>query len=115
MSELLSKIGSISFIVGVVIAILIGLFAELTVMFSVTLVVLGFVVGFLNISENETMNFLAAVITLILIAGFGGNLLGTLPVIGEKLLGVFLGLLTFIIPAAMVVALKTIYSAANEF
>ena len=102
----LEQIGHWSFILGVVIAIVAGLvglaYAETVAM---VLVVLGILVGFLNISEKETSSFLIAAIALMLTGAAG---LESLPAVGTYLGPVLTNIATFVAPAAVIVALKAV-------
>lgn len=113
-----SRLGEWSFIVGTVIAVLIGLFSgslgEGTKGWLVLLlVVFGLVVGFLNITEKETTPFLVAGIALIA-TGTAGNTLSVIPVVGAYVSGVVSAIAVFVAPAAIIVALKAIRSLARN-
>ncbi|MBM3303598.1 MAG: hypothetical protein FJY76_00745, partial [Candidatus Aenigmarchaeota archaeon] len=62
------KVGGWAFILGVVIAILAGLASTFAAMYSgyvlLVLVILGLIVGFLNIKDKEVVNFLIVAIAL---------------------------------------------------
>lgn len=108
----LEQIGHWSFILGVIIAILAGLlgaaYAETVAML---LVVLGIIIGFLNISEKEVYNFLIAAIALLLTGAAG---LETLPVIGTFIGPILTNIATFVAPAAVIVALKAVYELGKR-
>ena len=108
----MDKIGRIAFIVGVVISIIAGFFS-FNWIFAV-LTILGLVVGFLNVGASEVHNFLLAAIGLVIIAYFGADKIGSLPLVGDILGRIYSALLTFVSPAAIVVALKSLYSVAKE-
>lgn len=104
------KLGSWAFIIGVILAILAGLVPTMqTPTVTWVLVILGLVVGFMNITERETVEFLVASVAL-LIAGSAGSL----PALGFVILAVLENIVAFVAPAALVVALKAIYSLAQE-
>lgn len=113
-----SKIGEWSFIIGVLIAVIIGLFAgnlrgnALGDWLPLLLVVLGLIVGLLNVTEKETTPFLVAAGAL-LVTGLVGDTLNTIPTIGPSLEGVVKQIGVFVAPAAIVVALKAIQSLAK--
>ncbi len=112
----MNKLGHWSFILGVAIAIVAGLATGLAGFqnewIATILVILGVVVGFLNISEKEISSFLIAAIAL-LVAGAAG--LGSLPVIGPSILGpILVNIATFVAPAAVIVALKAVYSLGKK-
>ena len=78
------------------------------------LIILGLIVGFLNIELHQTNNFLFAALVLVLISSFGGNLLSQVAVIGDTLASIFVAIVSFVTPAAIIVALKAIYEHAKE-
>lgn len=119
--EMASKLGQWAFIVGVVLAMAIGLFsanmeASTKGTLSLVLVVVGLVVGFLNVTEKETVPFLVASAALMLTA----TSIGTLQSIdlgvglGNYLAGIVSQIGVFVAPGAVIVALKAIYSLARD-
>jgi len=101
------EIGKWAFVFGVIIAIIGGIVAIPAMAWI--LLVLGLIVGFLNVTAKETTEFLVATIALIVITlGAGG--LGSAATVGAILAGVFQNIVTFIGPAALVVALKAMYT-----
>ena len=82
---------------------------------TLLLVILGLIVGFLNITEKETTPFLVAAAALMLT----GTSVGTLNSIdlgvslGKYLAGIVSQIAVFVAPAAVVVALKAIQSLAK--
>lgn len=113
-----SKMGQWAFIVGVGIAIVIGLFSSnLSGNFQgwlvLLLVVLGLVVGLLNVTEKETTPFLIAAAAL-LITGTSQATLIVIPTIGIYLGAIVQNIAVFVTPAAIVVALKAIQSLAKD-
>ncbi len=99
----LVTIGHWAFIIGLVLAALAGLFGEAVWMVS-TLFVLGLIVGFLNVTEEESTSFLVAVIALLLVSVAGLQLWGIMPMI----VGVLNNVIAFMSAAALVVALKQV-------
>ena len=113
-----SKMGEWAFIIGVLIAIVIGVFSSnlsdiVQGWLVLLLVVLGLIVGFLNVSEKETTPFLIAAAAL-LITGTASSSLAIIPVIGGYLQDIVLNIAVFVTPAAIVVALKAIQSLAKN-
>lgn len=114
------QIGNYSFIVGVIIAIVLGLAAPklgtATTWLWSLLVVLGLVVGFLNVSGKETKEFLwvAAILVVVAFAGSAQvNSWKDVQFIGTYLKGIFDSMLAFVVPAAVVVALKDVWELAK--
>ncbi|MBI2136938.1 hypothetical protein HYU12_00280 [Candidatus Woesearchaeota archaeon] len=107
----LSMVGSISFLFGAAIAIILGIInlGYMTKTFTSLLILLGIAVGLLNITKKETSQFLIATVSLVIVSAFGGAVLGRVAEIGPYLEGILTSILTFVIPATIVVALKTVY------
>lgn len=111
-TNMIQKAGSIAFIVGLIIAIIAGFWPLGTVMTAI-LIILGLIVGFLNITGKEVNNFLFATLVLVVMSTMGGQLLANIPFIGQVLQNMFSAMVSFIAPAAIIVALKSIYSLAE--
>ena len=108
----LPMIGSVSFIVGLIIAVLAGAFlAPMSTAVVVILVLLGILVGLLNVTGSEATGFLVAAIALLVVGSAG---LGALPAIGELIAGALQGIVVFVAPAAIIVAVKQIYGLAKN-
>lgn len=113
MKNKMAMVGSWAFILGVVIALIAGIWPLGT--WSVTaLIVVGLLVGFLNITEKETNGFLFAALVLVIVGSMGSALLKDIAVVGPRLYSVFGAVVVFVTPAALVVALKSIYSLAKD-
>ena len=112
------KIGSWAFILGVVISIIAGLAAATVVAYAgwivFVLVVLGLLVGFLNIGDKEIQPFLIAAIALIVIGTTSLLHLNTLYLgLGTILTTMLQYIAAFVAPAALIVALKAVYNLAK--
>jgi hypothetical protein len=110
------RLGEWVFILGVVIAIISGLAwqamgPDSTLYIGVVLVVLGLIVGFLNINDKEITNFLIAVIALVAV---GAANLQDIFIIGSYLAHMVLNITAFVAPAALVVGLKAVYNLASK-
>lgn len=121
-----NNIGAWAFLVGVVLAIIAGVFTTLIPIPSLTthsaqiyglLAVLGLIVGgFIKIEGKESQTFLIAGTILVIISKFGmdsvrGSLIGI--GIGDAVSSVFAALLVLFVPATIVLALKTVFSVAK--
>jgi len=114
------RVGHYSFIIGVILAVVLGvasaaLGGAAVAWLSSLLVVLGLIVGFMNITGKETKEFLTVSTILVIVAFAGGasGSLGGVQYIGQYLSGIFNQLLAFVVPATVVVALKDILSLAQ--
>lgn len=107
------KVGEWAFLVGLLLAIVLGLFPQALAVNTTTavLVVLGIIVGLVNIAGKESHNFLLASVAL-LVAGSAGY--GVLPGVGDYLGAILTNISTFVAPAAVIVAVKAVYELAKK-
>ena len=98
------QIGRWAFIIGLVISVLAGLINIGTAGLA-WLVVLGIIVGFLNVSGKEVMGFLLATVALMMV----GNVGLSLPGIGSFVTSVVSAFISFTAGAAVVVAIKELF------
>ncbi|MFC1752597.1 hypothetical protein ACFL96_04290 [Thermoproteota archaeon] len=105
------KIGQYAFLVGVLLAIIAGIIVTANPWVVLVLVVLGVIVGFLNITAKETTEFLVASIALI---AAGAANMAIIPYIGSYLAAILGYITVFVAPAAIVVALKAVKSLAER-
>jgi hypothetical protein len=107
-----NTLGRWAFILGIVVAALLGFmtFAYSTLI----LVILGLIVGFINIAEKETTSYLVAVIALLVI-GLGGlqvfSMLGSVNVWIQTVLASFV---VFVAASGLVVAVKAILQMSQS-
>ncbi|HLD83476.1 MAG TPA: hypothetical protein VI979_01320 [archaeon] len=110
------KMGEYAFLAGIAIAVLTGLasgaIAAYATWTSLLLALLGIVVGLLNISEKETTAFLVAAIALVT-AGTASFAAIDMYGVGAILDGVVKNIAVLVSPAAVIVAVKAIYSLAS--
>lgn len=114
-----AMVGRWAFIIGVVIALVAGFASKLigpngpTITTSV-LIVMGLIVGLLNVTEKETKEYLLAAAVLVLVTSQGGPILGAVTTVGPYIQSVFTAIMTFVMPAAIIVSLKAIYALAQD-
>jgi hypothetical protein len=107
----LIRIGHYSFLAGIVIAIIVGLVPSLRGDIAIwIMIVLGIIVGLLNITAKEINSFLIAAISLI-IASSASAL--SLAVIWTGLTAILGNVIIFIAPAAIIVAVKSVFALAQ--
>ena len=106
--NLLSRIGFWAFIVGLIIAAVAGVIAPQNTAVIIVLLILGLIIGFLNITAKETTLLLVSVIALVVV----GNVFAPLKTIGiGAILGSILGLVaTLMAPAAVIAAIKALWA-----
>ena len=79
------------------------------------LVVIGLAVGFLNITKEETHGFLMAAVALLVAKTANLSAISTLvPFIGALLEAIITNAITLVGPAAVVVALKLVYTSLRD-
>lgn len=119
----LKRWGPYVFLLGFVIALIVGIAGQNLSEASKTsvlgiLALLGLVVGLVNVADKEVIPFLIAVVALLQV-GTALSALQTLPVLVDTNLvaivtEIVAAIVTFMTPAALVVALVTIYKLAGE-
>lgn len=109
----MSGIGGWSFIIGLAIALIVGFLGEASGIIVTVLVILGLIVGFLNVTDKEVHGFLVASIALLL-AGGTGNLMSSVPIVGSFLSQILTNFAIFVAPAAIVVAVKELIGLARD-
>ncbi|VVB81516.1 Uncharacterised protein [uncultured archaeon] len=105
-----SKTGHWAFLIGVALAVIAGFVPALQKP-SVTwiLVLLGLIVGLLNITSKEVQEFLIATIALVVAASSAVNIFTT----GSVMYMILANIVTFVFPASLIVALKAIWQLAS--
>jgi len=115
--------GAWAFLIGVVLAIIAGIvsvlsFGILNPIILAVLIILGLVVGFVNVSSKDVNTFLMAAVSLVIVSFAGIQGIGSAEIIGIQIggivsstLGALLGLL---VPATIVVAIKSLFSIAQR-
>ncbi|MDD3177915.1 MAG: hypothetical protein PHR26_00170 [Candidatus ainarchaeum sp.] len=108
----LQKIGAYAFLLGILISIIFGLISSLTnaSWVQIVLIVLGLVVGLLNIEDRNISLFLIATIAFIATS----TSLNSLPIIGSIFRNVLVNMIHFIAPAALIVSIVAIIRVANN-
>jgi hypothetical protein len=102
-------IGSWAFLIGFILALLFGLIG-VTESIAWLLVVLGLVVGFMNVGGKESQAFLMSGAVLVIVSALGGQAMSIIPLIGE----VLNAMLLLFIPATVIVALKSVFVMARR-
>lgn len=102
-------LGRWSFLIGVLLALVFG-FMQAYTWVAWLLVVLGLIIGLLNIDEREVGAFLMAGTVLALMGFLGGQSLSSIAYLGS----IFNNLLALFVPATIVVALKSVFALARD-
>lgn len=109
------KYGSWAFIIGVVLAIIIGLlgsgvFGGFASTLPLVFVILGIIIGLLNISDKEITSFLVAVVALLVAGSVNWALI---PTVGGMLGSIFANIASLMAPAAVIVGIKAVWNMAS--
>lgn len=105
-----STIGSWAFLIGVILAVILGALGVVEGTWTAVLVVLGLIVGILNITDEEVRPFLTAGTVLVLVSFLGRDVLGSVALLGNILSAV----MALFVPATVIVALKSVFSIAKK-
>lgn len=113
-------LGAYAFLVGVIFAIIMGLSQKIfNIAYSNTpyafLVILGIIIGFLNVGDRDSMTFLIASLSLVIVSGFGQSALiyvSNIPFL-SSLTAILAALLVMFVPATIIVALKVVFNLAK--
>lgn len=113
-------LGAYAFLIGVIFAVIMGFSQK---MFNITysntpyafLVILGMIIGFLNVGDRDSMSFLIASLSLVIVSGFGQSALiyvSNIPFL-SSLATILSALLVMFVPATIIVALKVVFNLAK--
>ncbi len=109
----MTDLGKWSFIAGLILAVLSGFLAIPYI--AIVLLVLGLIVGFLNVSKTEEQLYLLAVIALLVI---GVGSIQALSILGINLSDwvdtVFVNFISFVAASGLVVAIKAIIKSSRS-
>ena len=117
-TNILSMVGFWAFIVGLIIAVVVGILAALGIVGAsimpaiiIVLIILGLIVGFLNITAKEILLFLVATIALIVVGGvFAPLKTFSIGLILDAILAL---VATLMAPAAIVAAIKALWAVGR--
>ena len=110
--NLMSKFhaGKWAFLLGVLLAVVFASMGTMAPGIVSLLVVIGIIVGLLNVNSDEVRAFLLSGIALIIASAFGQNSIGVFPIL-ERMLD---ALLIIFVPATIVVAIKNVFTIASH-
>lgn len=108
-------IGSWAFLVGVILAVLLGL--GLTGQYQGTMLwvvfLIGIVVGLLNVTHDEVSAFLTSGTILVLVS-FLGVQEGIFEIVAPVISNILRAILTLFVPATIIVALRAVFVLARR-
>lgn len=106
----MEKLGGWAFLIGVILAVILGAIGRVNDISVWVLVVIGLIVGLINITEKEATPFMMAGAVLVIVSALGGNSLSSIRLLGN----IFSALMTLFVPATIVVAIKTVFGYARS-
>jgi len=110
------KVGAWSFIIGALIAVILGAIASTagTTWVIALLLVLGLIVGLLNITGKEIIPFLVACVAFLVAAPALGNAVAGFGTTFAWLVRILIHLGVFVVPAAIIASIKAILALAGS-
>lgn len=109
-------IGAWAFLIGVILALIIGLFGiEISSIWGGLLILLGILIGLFNIQSSEVKDFLLTGVVLVILSSFGGSILQNITINDVAYIKLVLdALVALFVPATIIVALKSVFSLAKN-
>ncbi|OIO26634.1 hypothetical protein COX85_03675 [Candidatus Micrarchaeota archaeon CG_4_10_14_0_2_um_filter_55_9] len=114
MAKEANAIGPWAFLAGIVIALLAAFVTGMDSTILLVLTVLGLIVGILNVGDSEVLKFLVGTIAFIVAGSSLNPIFVIIPGVGIQLAMAMTYLVTFVSPAAAVVAIKAIYDVSKD-
>jgi len=106
-------VGKWAFILGIILAILVGFVAVPYT--ALILMVLGLIVGFMNVESNEATNYLVAAVALLVIGIAGIQAMSTLGVtVYDWVQSIMSNFIAFVGASALVVSIKSIVQLGKD-
>jgi hypothetical protein len=109
-------IGGLAFLLGIILAFVAGILSGFDLVkidasaVTLTLVIIGIIIGLLNITAKESTPFLFSGLALIISSVFGTSVMATLRGAND----ILISLLAIFIPATIIVAVKNVLSLARN-
>lgn len=105
-------VGAWAFLIGVIIAVIFG-FLSYATWVGWLLVIVGLIVGLLNINDEEVQPFLMAGVVLVIVSYFGAGVFSEAKLGVAFLTNILSNLLMLFVPATIIVALKSVFGIAR--
>ena len=114
--DMMAKVGSWSFIIGALIAVILGAIASTagTTWVIGLILVLGVIVGLLNISDREIVPFLVACVAFLVAAPVFGGAVASFGTTFGWLTRILIHMAIFVVPAAIIASFKAILALAGS-
>ena len=110
-----TQVGAWAFVIGIVIAIVLGVVPNLISTANTILVlgVLGIIVGLLNITDKELDRYLMANVAFLVASASLLAFAAVIPAVGIYLANIVGNIALFVAPGAAIVAIKEIYEVSQ--
>ena len=113
-------VGAYAFSIGVILAVIMGVIQKsIGIVYNnwpyAFLMLLGLLIGFFNTGDKDSLKFLLASVSLVIVSGFGQSALvyvSNIPIL-SSLSTILSSLLVMFVPATIIVALKTVFSISK--
>jgi|SRR3989344_892010 len=104
-------IGKWAFLVGIILALVIGIgfLADEKIWLGI-LILIGLIIGLLNITEKESMPFLISGLVLIIVSSQGKEAMTAIPVVNS----ILNALLAVFVPATIIVSIRNVFALARD-
>lgn len=119
-----NMLGAWAFLIGVILAIVIGIFntqlgPQTDNIILASLIIIGALVGFLNITDKESQPFLLSALALVIVCFMGDIAIAALETISTFGLGSMIrhllnAMLILFVPTTIIVALKSVFELARD-
>lgn len=107
-------VGTWSFVLGFVIALIAGFSSYIPLLkyndLHFLLIIAGIIIGFLNVRNSEISQFLIAGIGLVLVSYLGSQTVSRIQIYGE----ILYALQTLFVPATIIVALRSLFQISHK-
>ncbi len=109
---MVKSFGAWAFLFGVILAVILGLVSQgtLNALWTWILVLIGLVVGLLNVTEKEVTPFMMAGAVLVIVSSLGSAVMDSVPLLN----GILMAMLALFVPATIVVAIKSVFALAKD-
>ncbi|MEK6850052.1 MAG: hypothetical protein AABX85_00580 [Nanoarchaeota archaeon] len=103
-------IGRLAFLAGFILAIVLGALDKIDQTWTIVLVIIGLLIGLLNIAGKESYSFLLSGISLILASALGLGVMNAIPFLARILVAI----LAIFVPATIIVAVRNVFGLAKN-
>ena len=104
--------GAWAFLIGVILAVILGLVSggPLNELWTWVLVLIGIVVGLLNVTDKEVTPFMMAGAVLVIVSSLGVSVMESVAMLN----GILSAILALFVPATIIVAIKSVFALAKD-